>query len=227
MAEAWHENETVLPWSLLLPIATSAEFQDDDVAVVGKGGKAVISIEKEPRLKLAMLWCCDGTSTKRFEVIATSFCRLYLFGKLNLQEVEDLRLCLKPAGGGTIAEQASGIFSNWQSSEMSRWTCQSPKQTINFWVLTPFKPCDKGSRDVQESNYVMICNVTCFWLQLVPWHCAEIIMCQAGVKLDVIAATPESAIESASAKLSFRNERYPPEDGFVSPKLSDNFTSGI
>lgn len=38
-----------------LGLATSAEFQDDDVAVVGKGGKAVISIEKEPRLKLAML----------------------------------------------------------------------------------------------------------------------------------------------------------------------------
>lgn len=40
-------------------------------------------------------------------MIATSFCRHYLFGKLKLQEVEDLRLCLKPAGGGTIAEQAS------------------------------------------------------------------------------------------------------------------------
>ena len=66
-------------------------------------------------------------------MIATSFCILYLFVKLKLQEVEDLRLCLKPAGGGTIAEQASGIFSkDWKSSEMSRWTCQSPKQTINF-----------------------------------------------------------------------------------------------
>lgn len=43
-----------------------ASVTDDDAAVVGKGGKAVISIEKE---------------------------------------TEDLRLCLKPVAGGTIAEQ--------------------------------------------------------------------------------------------------------------------------
>ena len=96
-------------------------------------------------------------------MIATSFCRLYLFGKLKLQEVEDLRLCLKPAGGGTIAEQASGIFSEDQSSEMCRWQSEANNQLLSFDTL---QSCDKGSREVQERNYMM----SLFWGFVIWYH---------------------------------------------------------
>ena len=75
---------------------------------------------------------------------------------------------------------------------------EANNQLLSFDTL---QSCDKGSREVQESNYMM----SLFWGFVIWYHDSALklpCVCQAGVKLDVIAATPESAIESASAKLS-------------------------
>ena len=66
-------------------------FQDDDAAVVGKGGKAIITIDQDMTGLVSAIVQPKGLR----ENIGW------------LQEADDLRLCLKPVAGGTIAEQAS------------------------------------------------------------------------------------------------------------------------